>query len=422
MSRMVRVAAAAAPLLLGAALLLPGDPARADGRLLGGVQGVVGAADEGGLGSRSAFATRSFQVVPALQPMLPPVAAPARPPESELRLWLEGFPDMRVPIGTRGRLNVAASRPGQLMLWTMAASGAVFPIADGMTAGRDVVAVGPGRTAVLPRDQGFELAMCPPTGQAIWFALHSDGPIPDAARQRLARDLSEARIGEADGAGRFRAVLDRVLAETPGWSARGHTLVYEVLPGPADPACAPAPAAAPSAPPEPAAPPPAALPPPGGPAFPSLRPTTRPIEVRLDAPAYRAQETMRLEVRVPVACPSLTVLALGAAGAVDVLLPNARPLPGAPAAHETVRLPSAGSGIELRVRTPSAAGATERVVALCDAGSGQALVRRRDTDGPTTTLLPGEPAFTALARSIEEARSAGRLLVGEASYTNLGGR
>lgn len=405
MQRMLR-SAVLALLPLGAVVLSTAYPALADSRLLGGVQGVVSAVDEGGLGSRA------FQVVPTLQPMLPPVVTPAGPPESELRLWLEGFPDMKVPTGTRGRLNVTASRPGQLMLWTMAASGAVFPIADGVTEDRAIVAVGPERPAVLPRDQGFELVMCPPVGQAIWFALHSDGLIPDAARQRLARDLSEARIGEADGAGRFRAVLDRVLAMTPGWSARGYTLVYEVLPGPTDPACAPGPSAAAPA---------SDLPPSIGPAFTSLRPSARPIEVRLDASAYRAQEMIRLEVRAPVACPSLTVLALGAGGAVDVLLPNNRPLPGAPAAYETVRLPSAGSGLQLRVRTPPAAGVEERIVAVCDMRAGQPLFRRHENDGPTTTLLPGEAALLALSRVIEEAHGAGRLLIGEASYTNLGG-
>jgi hypothetical protein len=126
-------------------------------------------------------------------------------------------------------------------------------------------------------------------------------------------------------------------------------------------------------------------------------------------------------VRVPVACASLTVVALGAGGAMDVLLPNSRPLTDTPAPMEVVRVPSSGSGIELRVRTPPAPGAQERVVALCDTGASQPLFQRRqENDGPTATLWPDDADFLAFTRQVESAIQRGQLLVGLTSYTNLG--
>lgn len=420
--------------LVGATLVLLSNTAAAqrDPTALGGVQGVVAAQDEAGLGSRSAIMTRSAQVVPALRPVQQPIIAAAQP-AGELRLWMEGFPDMRVPVGTVGRLNATASRPGFLMLWTMGATGAVFSIADGITPGRGIIELAPDRTATLPTEQGFEIAICPPAGQALWFALHSDTVIPAAARDRLARELSGARIEEAEGAARFHGIVARVIAETPGWAARSHTMVYEVLPGPADSRCAPVPDATPAAAPPPAPPAPVAPPvptppvqvaPPAAPqpALPWLVPGARPIEVRLSATSYRAQDMMRVEVRAPVACPSLTVVALGAGGAVDVLLPNSSPATQVPAPMEIIRVPGSGTGLELRVRTPPAPGSLERVVALCDTAASQPIFQRRaEHDGPTSTLRPGDEDFLAFTRQVENANQRGQLLVGLASYTNLGG-
>jgi len=422
----------AAVLLTGAAIVSFAGPSQADRFALGGVQGVASAADEGGLAARSAITTRSAQVVPALQPVLIPIVA-ATQPAGELRLWMENFPDMRVPIGTAGRLNVSSSRPGHMMLWSMGATGAVFSIADGITPGRPIVEVGPDRTAILPSQQGFEIVLCPPAGHAVWFALHSDIPIPAAARDQLARELNGARIAEPEGAARFRAVVERVIADTPNWAARSHTMIYEVLPGPTDSRCAPVPEATPVAAPVAAPPvlPPAPAPAPvqpvqvapsaaAQPALAWIQPSAQPIEVRLSASSFRAQETMRVDVRAPVACPSLTVLALGAGGAVDVLLPNARPLASTPAAHETVTVPRIGSGIQLHVRPPPAPGAVERVVALCDTRDAQPIYQRRASDGPTTTLQPSDPDFADLVRRVEEAHRNGRLLVGLVTYTNHG--
>lgn len=131
---------------------------------------------------------------------------------------------------------------------------------------------------------------------------------------------------------------------------------------------------------------------------------------------------MIVEVRAPAACPGLTVAVAGAGGAIDVLRPHARQPSATPAANETVRVPAIGSGVQLRVRVPPAPGALERVIALCDTRAGRPLFQRRDSDGPTTTLQPQDPEFTALLRDIEAAQSAGGLLVGVASYTNLGAR
>lgn len=415
-----------------ATLLLATSPATSplaavpDPSALGGVQGEARADDEAGLASRSALIARTAQVVPVLSVLQPQIVSAAKP-AGDLRLWMENFPDMRLPIGTLGRLSADASRPGYLMLWTADETGAVFPIADGIIAGRAIVQVGPGRVATLPSDLGFEIAICPPAGKALWFALHSDTPIPEPARQRLAQEMAGARIAEADGAARFRAVVERVVAATPGWAARSYTLIYEVLPGgPADRHCQVA-DAVPSPPPAPTPPPT-----PPRPALPGLAPSSQPVGVRLyritagalvEATDFRPREDLIVvEVRAPAACPGLTVLALGAGGAVDVLLPNARPRSSPPAASETVRVPAIGSGIQLRVRVPPAPGALERVAALCDTHAQRPLFQRRDTDGPTTTLQPQDPEFTALLRDIEAAQRAGGLLVGVAGYTNLGAR
>lgn len=384
---------------------------------IGGVQGVMAVQDD------PHMSNHSTQVVATLQPVLEPIATPI-PPAGTLSLWMEGYTDLRLPIGSLGRLKARASQPGYLMLWTMDETGMVLPIADGMAPGRAIAQVGPNRVATFPSDQGFEIAVCPPTGQSVWFALHSDLPIPEPARQRLAQELSNARIDQAGGVARFREVVERVVAATSGWAAHSYAVVYTVLPGKADARCVTTDAAVP--PPPPPAPAPAPTPVPG-PALSGLQPSARPIEVylRLDnrrADNFRANETMTVEVIAPAACPGLTVLALGAGGAIDVLQPAARPLSRPPAASETVWLPPPGGGIQLIVRVPPAKGATERVVALCDPRSAEPLFQRRAADGPTATLRPQEPEFLALVRKIEEAQRSGRLLVGVAVYTNLGAR
>lgn len=385
--------------------------------LLGGVQGEHGAKNTADL------SVRSFQVAPApLQPLVPPVTT-ASEPDGVLRLWMDNFPDLRVPMGAVARLHASASKSGYLMLWTMSEAGEVLPIADGAVAGRDIVAVGPDRDAVLPGNAQFELVACPPTGPSVWFALHSDTPIPEAARARLARELEGARVSKADGAARFRKVLDAVIADTPGWRARSYTVFYQITPGTVDTRCkvegAASSAPAPMPPPTPS-PTPVPTPAPAPP-LPPLPPSVRPVRVDLDSRAYYAQvQPMRITVYPPETCPGLTVLALGAGGAVDVLLPNAETRAQIPLADAPFAVPMIGGSLALHVRTPPVAGVAERVVALCDPRSSQPLFRRDDSDGPTVTLRPTDPRFAALARTLTEALRSGRLLVGVAEYTNLG--
>lgn len=402
----LRRTALAACLAVTAAL-----PALADTTQLGGVQGVAAANNDFGASLRSAI------VVP-LQPLVPPVASPV-PPRGELRLWMDDHPDRRLPIGAYGRLNVTSSIPGYLMLWTMNARGRVVPIADGMTEGRGVVPVGP-QPVRLPTSQRFEITICPPAGQAAWFAVHSDTPIPEAARQRLQHALSDARIDADEGAARFRAIVDATLVSFPDWSARSHTIFYDVVPGGTPHrGCQSTEAAGTPPSPKPAAPTPAPARP--TPAFRELRASIVPIDIRLDRAAYRAQQAMRIDVRMPMPCPNLTVLALGAGGAVDVLFPNAHRGNGRPpAAGEVIPLPSPDSGIIFHVRTPPEPGTAERIVALCDPRSDQAMHEWRQEDGATTMLRPNDLRFGVLARAIDTARARGSLLVGEVTYTNLG--
>lgn len=396
-------------LMLGSLVPVPGRATAAES-LLGGVQGELGARKS------SELSVKSFQVAPGpLQPLVPSVVTPDEP-DGTLRLWMQNFPDLRVPLGTVARLHASASKHGYLMLWTMSQAGEVLPIADGAAPGREIVAVGPDRDAVLPSDARFVLIACPPTGLSVWFALHSDSPIPETARARLARALEGARVSEAEGADRFRKVLGAVIADTPGWRARSYTLFYEIMPGPLDSNCKVEGAAAPT--PTPPVPP---TPPAPLPSLPPLAPSARPVHVELNRHDYRVRsDQMSITVWTPETCPGLTILALGAGGAVDVLFPNAETRDQPPVANAAFAVPSFGGSLSLHVRTPPRPGVDERVVALCDPRTGKPLFQRNDKDGPTVTLLPTDPRFASLAQTLTEAVGSGRLLAGEARYVNLG--
>lgn len=407
-------------------------PVRAEVSALGGVQGVIRGIDDAGLGNFS------IQVVPALKPAFDGANTP-EPTGEKPELLMPGFPDRRVPIGTVGRLHVRLDQPGWLMVWSLAADGAVFPIADGLEPGRRIIRMVPGKDSVIPNDSGFELTVCPPAGQAMFLVLHSQTePPPDVLRD-LRTVMPAVRLQDEGGTARLIDELRRVMANAPGWAARTWPFGYTVTPGNADRRCStaaalPPPAAAlPPAPPRPeppvaAAPPPPAVaarprPQPQQPALAWLKPSAKPIAVKLQQTLYRDGDTMVVGVVPPLACPSLMVLALGAGGAIDVLMPNLETSGGLVRAYETVTVPSPGSKLRLRVRNPPQPNTKERIVAVCDRNTDRPAARRLEGDGETVTLRPGEARFVDLERVLVAARDAGSLLVGEMFYTNgVGGR